>query len=302
MTSQNLPLLVETSWLAENIDDPKLRIFDCTTTMGMGAPNQGKQTHYDKHHIKGASYLDLASPEGLLCDFSSSRPYAWPQLVQIEQALSNAGVTQDSKVVLYADLATNAGPGSAFWATRAWLILHQVGVDCAILNGGWQKWLAEGLPIESTEHSYETTSFKAAFYREDVIASKEDVIEILENNNTLLVDGLNEASYLGKEERPYAPRNGHISGAVNIPYSSLIDQETGCFVKPELIREMLAANGWGEGKEHIVSYCGGGVAATLNTFVFKLAGIESASLYAPGLSEWANDPSLPMSSPYTDDA
>ncbi|MBN4055463.1 hypothetical protein JYU12_01825 [bacterium AH-315-K03] len=132
--------LLSTAWLEEHLNDPLLRIFDCTGCIGKAYINHGRQRHYQLHHIPGAVYLDVANPKGELSDPHGALPCSWPTPDQIKATMAGQGVSNKHVVILYSGPNPNA-PGSGIsWATRAWWILHHHGVPCYILDGGWSKW------------------------------------------------------------------------------------------------------------------------------------------------------------------
>ena len=113
MQHDALPPLISTQWLAENLDRPKLRLFDCTATMGPPG-NLGKTQHYDKHHIKGAAYLDLASPNSDFINANNALPYLWPTDTQIKKGIMDAGIGPDDLVIVYAAPQRDLGPDAVF--------------------------------------------------------------------------------------------------------------------------------------------------------------------------------------------
>jgi thiosulfate/3-mercaptopyruvate sulfurtransferase len=142
--------LVETDWLNERLDDRGVRVLDVTGMLTSELKNIARERVYDEGHIPGAVFFDVASAKGALSDPDAKLPWTWPPKAQVETAMAAHGVGNDTKVVLYAAsprLGVDFGP---MWCTRAWWVMHHFGVDCAILNGGYEKWLAEGRPI-STE-------------------------------------------------------------------------------------------------------------------------------------------------------
>lgn len=283
--------LVSCDWLEAHLDHPELRLFDCTATMG--PENHGKKLHYDRNHIRAAAYLDVASPESLLSNPSPGQIYGWPAREQAERAASEAGIKADSLVVLYAAPPPGLSPAAHFWATRAWWILSQLGVNCAVLDGGWEKWSRENRPTDPVQRYYSSSDFNAPTYKERAITTRDDVVCALGDRRTLIVDALSAASFRGELQRGFAARRGHIAGAINIPFDAVIDPDTGCFLPPDRLANVLLALGW-RADARIITYCGGGVAATQVAFALRLIGCDDVSVYSPGLSEWASDPSLPM--------
>src|SRR5712692_6958817 len=141
----NPQYLVETDWLAAHLADPDLRIFDCTTYLDPDPVNvflvRSGRPEWEKGHIPGAGHLDL---QGELSDAASPFRFTMPSAEQFAAAMSRHGVAEGSRVVLYS-------AGSVMWAARIWWMLRAFGFDnAAVLNGGFDKWKAEGRPL-STE-------------------------------------------------------------------------------------------------------------------------------------------------------
>ena len=138
--------LITTAELADILTRPELRLFDCTTYLepapaGSAAPYivvSGRQT-FEAGHIPGANFLDLQA------EFSDPRTelrFMMPPTAQLEAAFGRHGISANSRVVLYSI-------GTAMWATRFWWMLHALGFEgAAVLDGGIDKWTAEGRDIE----------------------------------------------------------------------------------------------------------------------------------------------------------
>jgi thiosulfate/3-mercaptopyruvate sulfurtransferase len=122
-----------------------------------------------------------------------------------------------------------------------------------------------------------------------VLVTKDDVLDALDDDNVAIVDALSPEAFSG--QRHDYPRQGHIAGARNVPMESLVDPATGRY----LPREQLAAAFAGvSDADRVITYCGGGVAASSDAFVLAMLGVEDVAVYDGSLLEWAADPSLPM--------
>jgi thiosulfate/3-mercaptopyruvate sulfurtransferase len=146
MSFVNRQYLVETDWLASHLNDPDLRIADCTQYL----PNYGDKVeittvsgreNYTKGHIPGAVYVDLL---GELTDHTKQGAYApMPSADQFAAVMSRIGIGDGTRAVLYDDFL-------GMWAARIWWMLRAFGFDdAAVLNGGLPKWKAEGRPLSS---------------------------------------------------------------------------------------------------------------------------------------------------------
>ncbi len=173
--------------------------------------------------------------------------------------------------------------------------MHHMGVDCAILRGGLEKWEAEGRPMSTETVAPPAATFTAAAGWESARATTADVLAAVESGGACVVDALSESSFDGTDPG-YGPRGGHITGATNLPFRSLIDGETALFPDAVELRSRLAGLRLLD-QDRIITYCGGAIAATVDAFALALVGHTGVSVYDGSLMEWSADDSLPMTSP-----
>lgn len=280
--------LITTEELARRMGAPAVRVFDCTTylrprTDGQpGYVSESGRANYDKGHIPGAAFLDLA---GELSDASSKLRYTLPPLGELTAAFAAKGVGHGTFVVLY----SHATPT---WATRIWWMLRAVGFDdAAILDGGLDKWTAENRPLETKEtvHPPATLTLRG---RPEIFVDKNDIKAAIGKTGTLTLNALSHDQHNGTGGVTYG-RPGRIAGSSCVPAASLFGADK--TLKP--INELRAAfEGVGaDPDKRVLVYCGGGIAATLDAFVLTaLLGHKNVSVYDNSMQEWSNDPSLPM--------
>ena len=168
-----------------------------------------------------------------------------------------------------------------------------LGVDVTIMEGGLERWESEGRALVTDDQMRPAPGkFTVDPTWQRGLASQQDVQTSLDDNNTCLIDSLSASSYNGSGTS-YA-RKGHITGAINIPFSQLINGETAAFKStPELaqiLHDVLA-------EPRIITYCGGAIAATVDAFALKLLGHTNVSVYDGSLMEWTADESMPMTNP-----
>ncbi len=282
--------LATTEWLADHMGDPELRILECTVFLRPrddGKPGYavvpGREA-WAAGHIPRSVFADLHND---LSDRDSALRFMMPAAEQFAAAMSRYGVGDQSQVVLY-DRAGN------MWAARIWWMLRAFGFDNArVLDGGWAKWQAEGRAVESGPANPAPATF-TAHSRSDLIATKEDVLASIESGQGCIVNALNGAQHRG-EAAPYG-RPGHITGSVNVPAmgrDGIVDPATQIYGSIEDIRRRFEEAG-AKQDERMITYCGGGIAASSAAFAALMAGFEDVAVYDASLSEWAADPSLPM--------
>ena len=282
--------VISTDELARRLGAPAVRVFDCTTylrprTDGQpGYISESGRANYDKGHIPGAAFLDLAAD---LSDTSSRLRYTLPALDTLAKAFAARGIGHGVHAVLY----SHATPT---WATRIWWMLRAVGFDDAsILDGGLNRWKAENRPLETQEtvHAPATLSLRA---RPDIFVDKNDMKAAIGVPEVLSLNALSHDQHKGTGGVTYG-RAGRIAGSSCVPAASLFGPDK--MLKP--IAELRAAFesvGAAQDKDRrILVYCGGGIAASLDAFVLTaMLGHRNVAVYDNSMQEWSTDPSLPM--------
>ena len=282
--------LISTAELAGILDQPDLRLFDCTTYLeyqpaGSGIPYvavPGRHT-FEAAHIPDADFLDL---QGEFSDQSTELHFMMPAIARLEAAFGRRGVGTNSRVVVYSI-------GSAMWATRFWWMLRSLDFDnVAVLDGGLDKWKAEGRAIETgLAKGYPPATFIAKPQR-GYFVDKHQVLAASADRDTVVVNALSPQFHRGLEPGRYG-RPGRIPGSVNISAASLFDPETKAFIPLAEAEKKFAAQGIGKDRR-VVAYCGGGISATIDLFVLHRLGYDNLTLYDGSMGEWAKDESLPI--------
>jgi thiosulfate/3-mercaptopyruvate sulfurtransferase len=282
--------LMSTAELASLLSQTDLRVYDCTTYLeptpaGSDDPYlavPGLRT-FQEAHIPGADFLDL---QGEFSDPSTRLRFMMPPTAQLEAAFGRHGISNGSRVVLYSI-------GSMMWATRFWWMLKSLGFDnAAVLDGGFDKWKAEGRPTESgPAKGYPAAAFNAK-PRPGFFAGKEEVLARIGKSGAVTVNALGPQFHKGAEPSRYG-RPGRIPGSVNVPAATLVDPATKAFTSLEDAEAKLAAQGVTRDKS-VACYCGGGISATIDLFLLHQLGFKDLTLYDGSMGEWAKDPSLPI--------
>jgi thiosulfate/3-mercaptopyruvate sulfurtransferase len=288
MAFTNPQYLVETEWLAQHLDDPGVRVLETTVylhpepSMLGGFRVESGRAKWAEGHIPGAGFVDL---QGELSDTTSKLRFTMPPAAQFTEAMGRHGVGEGVRVVLY-DRFVN------MWAARIWWMLRAFGFDnAAVLNGGWRKWTAEGRPV-ATDDGTRASRYFQAIARPALIADKKAVLEGVGARATCLLNALTEEQHRGTGGSTYG-RAGRITGSTNVAARDLVDPKTHAYLPEATLRERFAAAGALDAGR-VITYCGGGIAASSDAFVLTLLGKEDVAVYDASLSEWAGDPSLPM--------
>src|SRR5215469_15569284 len=256
--------LVETSWLAEHLHDPHVRIVDMRgyvrTVEHDGvqeATYVGARDEYEQGHIPGAVYIDWSSD---IVDPGATVKAQIAPAERFARLMERLGIGDHHLVVAY-----DAHPASQF-ATRLWWALNYYGHDqVVVLNGGMPKWQREQRPLVDMIPAYPPATF-SPLVQPQLRATAEDVLAMLGQQGIKLVDARDAGQYTGKIVRDYG-RPGHIPGAINIPREELVNPADSTFRSNEELSRVFTSAGV-RPQEQVVAYCNGGVAAT--TVLFSL--------------------------------
>jgi thiosulfate/3-mercaptopyruvate sulfurtransferase len=282
--------LVSTDWLAANLDDPSLRILDATVFLRPPSPDaprtawvrESGRKQWEAGHIPGSAFADLIHD---LSDQAAELPFMLPPAAQFAAAMGALGVGPGTRVICYDAAGT-------MWAARLWWMLRTYGFDdVAVLDGGWKKWTLEGRPVSTDPPSCPPATFQAVL-RPGFVATREDVLAAIGDGAACIVNALAPEQHRGDGPAVYG-RPGRIASSVNVPARDLTDPETGAFLPAGVLRERFADVG-ATGAGRVITYCGGGIAATADALVLALLGHENVAVYDGSMSEWGRDPSLPM--------
>jgi len=272
----NSSYLVDTDWLAQHLTGENLRVLDCTIFLKPGPDGMIVESGRDawiESHIPGSQFVDVL---GVLSDKEGAYPFMMPPAQQFSDAMSSYGIDNNTQVVLY-------DAGSTIWATRVWWMLRAFGYDqAAVLNGGWPKWQEDSYPTTADVMTYPAGNF-VANPRPELIASKADVQAATQDGATCIVNAL------GADQH----NAGHIPSSINLPAGSLLDPDTNAFRDAATLRAVFEQTGV-LGQERIITYCGGGIAATADAFVLTLLGAENVAVYDGSMAEWSADSSLSL--------
>jgi len=289
MTADPVPSLVDPDWLEPRLDEPDLRVLDCTVHLEFDPETGARRTEsgrpdWERSHVPGSAFADVP---GDLSAADPSYPYERPSPDRFADAMEALGVGDDSRVVCY-DSAGNA------WAARVWWLLRAFGFDDAgVLDGGWDRWTAEGRPVSTEPPTDREVTFTPE-PRPELFVEREAVLEAIEDEGCRLVNALRPEDHAGTGLVKYG-RPGRIPGSVNVPAvgeEAIVDPEDDTYLPREALRERFAEAG-ATGSDRVITYCGGGIAASSAAFALHLLGVEDVAVYDGSLSEWGRT-DLPM--------
>jgi thiosulfate/3-mercaptopyruvate sulfurtransferase len=293
MTYTNPHYLVDTDWLASHLSEPNLRIYDCTTHLihqndpalqGPYRVESGLQD-YLKAHIPGAAFIDL---QGNLSDPESELLFTCLESDSLIQAFASLGIGDESKVILYSQTSPQ-------WAARIWWLLRIAGFDSvSVLDGGLTKWKLEQRVVTDQQTTYPAAQLTTK-PRTGLMATKDDVLIAINDSTACTINALRRVQHAGQDTGEFGNygRPGHISGSVNLPTAELVDDKTTEFLPSQQIVSMFNKIRV-DNADRILTYCGGGIAASATAMLLVMLGFDNVSIYDASLSEWASDKTLPM--------
>jgi thiosulfate/3-mercaptopyruvate sulfurtransferase len=273
--------LVSVETLAQHIDDPAWRVFDCRHDLQN--TEYGAQA-YLKGHIPGALFMhsdrDLSGP---MTGKNGRHPL--PAMDVFAKKMGECGIGPDTQVVAY----DNEG---GVFASRLWWMLRWLGHDkVALLDGGMAGWRRAKLAFETDVRACSPVIFVPRV--QSIQVGTDYVQQHLRSSDMLLIDARSEERYAGENET-LDPVAGHIPGAVNRFFFDNLD-DAGCFFKPvEELRAEFEDILDGRDPQTVVQQCGSGVTACHNLLAMEIAGLSGSKLYVGSWSEWCSDPARPI--------
>jgi 3-mercaptopyruvate sulfurtransferase SseA len=193
--------LITTDALARELGRAEMRIYDCTTYLEAAPPGSDDpyivvsgRNSFEAGHVPGADFLDL---QGEFSDQATRLRFMMPAVAQLEAAFGRHGLGDDTRVVLYSI-------GTMMWATRFWWMLKSLGFDgAAVLDGGFEKWQAEGLPVEhGPARGYPPATFVAR-PRPGWFVDKQAVLAAIPRADAVIVNALGAQFHQGLEPSRY---------------------------------------------------------------------------------------------------
>lgn len=272
------PVFVSTTWLTEHISDPSLVVLHVS------------QYHrdYEKGHIPGARFLWVGS----MAMSNTELSFELVQVDQLDTLMEGLGISNSSRIIL-CGVNGNVSPTARMFATLEYLGMSG---RVSILDGGFDVWKAEGRPVAKEAPKIKRTSFTPQL-KKDAIVDFSFVRSRLHRDGVSIVDARAPQFYNGIGGG--FPRTGHIPGATNIYFSTLVDS-TNKMLPPARLREMFLGAGVKEGNE-VITYCHVGQTASLDYVAARSLGYN-VHLYDGSFEDWSGREDLPIELPAKQDS
>ena len=274
-------ILVSTEWVQEHLNDPKVRVVEV---------DYDPTANYQLGHAPGAVLFDWRK------DLNAPVQRDIPSKHQLEELLGKAGISNDTRIVLYGDF-NNWFAAYAFWDLQYYGVRNVV-----LMNGGRKKWIDEDRPLTKEIASFPKTTFRASEPDESVRAYLKQTLDWYPNAKYGFVDVRSPKEFTGEVLAPpeypteHAQRGGHIPGAVNIPWSQAV-KEDGTFKPYEELKKLYENQGVTPNRE-IVTYCRIGERSSFSWVVLKyLLGYPNVRNYDGSWTEWGNMVRNPIEKP-----
>ena len=268
--------LVSTEWLAERLGTPGLVVVESDEDVLL----------YETGHIEGAVKVDWHTElnDPVTRDYVDGAGFA--------ALLGGKGISRDDTVVIYGDK-------NNWWAAYALWVFSLFGhEDVRLLDGGRDRWIAEGRPMTTDAPAITPTDYPVVERDDSTLrAYKDDVLAHLGNP---LIDVRSPEEYSG--ERTTAPaypeegalRAGHIPSAQSVPWAKAVAEDGTFRSRAELEDVYLAGAGLTPGDE-VVAYCRIGERSSHTWFVLKhLLGFENVRNYDGSWTEWGSAVRVPI--------
>jgi thiosulfate/3-mercaptopyruvate sulfurtransferase len=280
----NWTTLVSAEDLAAHLGAPGLRLVDARFVLAGGDADAGEQA-WRQGHLPGAGYAHLDRDLSDHRKPASEGRHPLPEAADFCAALERLGIHPDDQVVVY-DAAEGAMAAARFW----WLLRLLGHSRVAVLDGGFARWTALGLPIETTPPAITPGRYRADFDRRQ-IAGADELLQRLDESPGWLIDARAAERFRGDVE-PLDALAGHIPGALNRPYSENVAD--GRMRPAQTLRREFDALLGARAPDTVLLNCGSGVTACHNLLAMEHAGLHGARIYAGSWSGWISDRARPI--------
>lgn len=264
-------MLVDSAWVAAHARDTGVRVVDM----------RGAKA-YAAGHIPGAVHIEegpLRNPEDRFTYLP--RPEAFAAMMR------QAGIGNGRHVVAYDDQGGKM-------AARLWYVLGAYGDNrVSLLNGGWNKWTAEGRAISTEAPHVPSARFTPRLVGTLTCPSP---TLLARQPGVVVLDARSPTEWSGATVSPGATKAGRIPGAVNVEWKENVTGPEMVFKPASALRAMYAAKGLTPDKR-IVVHCASGGRAAQSLFTLKLLGYPHVRIYYGSFADYTSRPDAPVEKP-----
>ncbi|MDD2767267.1 MAG: 3-mercaptopyruvate sulfurtransferase [Methylococcus sp.] len=273
--------LIDALWLAGHLDDPRIAVVDAS--FFMPAQQRNAKAEFASAHIPDARFFDIDA----IADTASPLPHMLPAPDYFAEQAGRLGIANDTYVIVY---DSNDFMASA----RVWWTFRVFGHDrVSVLDGGFRRWQALGLPVSSEAPRYSECGFRAGF-RPELVLDIEAMRRLAENRTGQILDARSPGRFAGAEPEPRAGlRSGHIPGSRNLFFKRLIDDASHSF-KPAAELETLYREAGIDLGQPVAATCGTGVTASILALALHQLGSPDTAVYDGSWTEWGGRIDTPV--------
>lgn len=270
---------IDADWLEKRLGTPGFSIVDASWYLP--AQKRDAKAEYEAAHISGAIFFDqdaVVAPDSKL-------PHTLPDPATFARHAGSMGISADDTIVVY------DGPGM-FSAPRVWWMFRVMGVfQVYVLDGGFDRWKADGRPVTSKPTKVAPNVFHVDFDASRV-ASLDEMKKVVETGDSQIADARSPGRFTGEEPEPRAGvRSGHMPGAKSLPASTL--SKDGKLLPPEELKKRFEKAGIDLSKP-VVTSCGSGITAAVITLALETLGHSANRLYDGSWTEWGGRSDTPV--------
>ena len=278
MLKINTPV-VSVDWLLENMNQPNLVILDGTMKNVTWEKNEFEKSNKS---IPNARFIDI---KNTFSDTTSLFPNTMLSVEDFQEQAQLIGIKKDTAIVVYDTIGIYTSP-------RIWWMFKSMGHhNIAVLDGGFPEWISKCFPTEiESEFKGERGDF-IADYNRNYFTNKNDILNIISNNNKTIIDARSEDRFHGTKSEPREGlRCGHIPTSLNVHYNDLLSNGRLKSNKDlqHVFKEKL------QKEDSVVFSCGSGITACILALGAEVSGFKNSSVYDGSWTEWGSLHELPI--------
>lgn len=279
MNPAKAPALVDTTWLCAHISQPEVCVVDASIHL----PGTDRDAHaeYLRCHLPGAVFFDI----DVVSESRSALPHMLPEADEFARQAAQLGFSDDVHIVVYDAHGIMSAP-------RLWWMLRVFGHHAvSVLDGGLPKWLAEGRPVATGPVARAPGKFRAE-RNDELVVNIGQMLANVDQRDFQVVDARSPGRFAGVSEEPRPGlRLGHMPGAINVPYTDLLESVV---LKPAAELAEIFEDAGLDCERPIVATCGSGVTACVVALGLFERGSEHVAVYDGSWAEWGGREDTPI--------